>query len=323
MAYINGGNTPNLLSVGTALQADENGQTGVAIFTHKGAIRMCKNTEIEAMVSALVDRATELKFVEGYATMKNGVYTEDFGGTSPTSTPTTETAMAVSSMYASRVSFASEYQVIGMLVSGGVSQTALIDGIKNGTIKGIPESVTEAQVNNVFQEVGKDEDLTSADITTLPLRAPLDYTKLVSDTPGQVLYLDAINPSFSRMNGQHLPTTSIGGFKDVVMGVDGVSGFVDIQGRVSKKDPHVVVSYYIKKWNATFNNQLRLVKTDKEFVTRESKLFAETLPQIRLSQAVPYEHRRGLDNGEGIGRWIQAICQKHDLIQLLSHTLLL
>jgi hypothetical protein len=61
-----------------------------------------------------------------------------------------------------------------------VSQTALIDGIKNGTIKGIPESVTEAQINNFFREVGKDEDLTSADITTLPLRAPLDYTKLVS-----------------------------------------------------------------------------------------------------------------------------------------------
>jgi hypothetical protein len=34
--------------------------------------------------------------------------------------------MAVSSMYASRVPFASEYQVIGMLVSAGVSQTALM-----------------------------------------------------------------------------------------------------------------------------------------------------------------------------------------------------
>jgi hypothetical protein len=75
------------------------------------------------------------------------------------------------------------------------------------------------------------------------------------------------------------------------MGVDGASGFVDIQGRVSKNDPpHVVVSYYINKWNATFNNQLRLVQTGKEFVTWESKLFAETLPNIRLSQAVPYKH---------------------------------
>jgi hypothetical protein len=73
MAYINGGNSPNLPSVGTALQADDNGQTGVAIFTHKGAIRMHKNTEIEGMVSALVDRATELELVEGYATMKNNV----------------------------------------------------------------------------------------------------------------------------------------------------------------------------------------------------------------------------------------------------------
>jgi hypothetical protein len=73
MAYINGGNTPNLLSVGTALQADDNGQTGVTIFTNKGAIRMHKNTEIEEMVSALVDRATELELVEGYATIKNNV----------------------------------------------------------------------------------------------------------------------------------------------------------------------------------------------------------------------------------------------------------
>jgi hypothetical protein len=39
-------------------------------------------------------------------------------------------------------------------------------------VSGIPESVTEAQVNKLFREVGKDEDLTSADITTLPLRAP-------------------------------------------------------------------------------------------------------------------------------------------------------
>jgi hypothetical protein len=71
MAYINGGNTPNLLSVGTALQTDDNGQIGVAIFTHKGAIHMSNNNEIEAMVSALVDRATEMELVEGYATMKN------------------------------------------------------------------------------------------------------------------------------------------------------------------------------------------------------------------------------------------------------------
>jgi hypothetical protein len=57
--------------VGTALQADDNGQIGVAIFTHKGDIHMRNNNEMEAMVSALVDRATELELVEGYATMKN------------------------------------------------------------------------------------------------------------------------------------------------------------------------------------------------------------------------------------------------------------
>ena len=34
-------------------------------------------------------------------------------------------------------------------------------------------------------------------------------------------------------------------------------------------------------------------------------------PVIWMSMAVPYDHRRGLDMGEGIGRWIQNTAQEH------------
>ena len=77
MAYIEGGATPNLLSIGRALQRDDSGQTGVAIFSHEGAVRMRKNAEIERAISRIIDRADELGLLEGTAQLVDRVYTQD------------------------------------------------------------------------------------------------------------------------------------------------------------------------------------------------------------------------------------------------------
>ena len=312
MAYIDGGETPNLMSVGKILQPDESGKSGVAIFTKKGAVRMRTNGAIDRAIQQIMDKAQEQNLIEGYARMKDGVYTEEFGDGETESESTQENACAVNSMYASRVPFATENQVIGMLVSAGVTQKALLEGIQQKSIQGLPEGVTEAQVNKYFREVGKDEDLVRAEIVKLPLRKPLDYNKMVTNTPGEVLYIDNVDPSFSRMTGSNASVASVdGGYRDAVIAVDGATGYVEIEGRRDKKDPHKIVSMFVHRWVSKWRT-LKLIKTDKEFVTKASKLFIDTQGGgMRLGMAVPYDHRRGLDMGEGAGRWIQEVAQGH------------
>jgi hypothetical protein len=312
MVYIEGGGTPNLLSIGQSLQKDEHGRTGFALFTHKGAIKMRKNAEIEAALDAIVNRAEELDLVEGIAKMVDGVYTQQFGNPVECQRKSTDdSAHAVTSLYASRVPFSTESQVIGMLVSAGVSQKALVDGVKNQSIKGLPAGVTEQQINKYFRDTGLDADMLSAKITTLPLRDPIDYNKMVTNTPGEIMYLDNIDPSFSRMKGNAAAVNAIGGYKDAVLVVDGATGYAEVLGRTSKRDPHKVVQLFLRKWIANWNT-LKVIKSDKEFVTKDSQRLCELhLPKVRLSMAVPYDHRRGLDLGEGTNRWIQDQAQGH------------
>ena len=131
MAYIKGGATLNLLSFGQALQCDDSGQTGVAIFSHKGAVKMRKNAEIKRAISRIIDRADELGLLEGTAQLVDGVYTQRVGDISTPAGNSKDNTWAVSSMYVGRVHFDTEYQVIGMLASAGVTKATLLAGAKN------------------------------------------------------------------------------------------------------------------------------------------------------------------------------------------------
>jgi hypothetical protein len=59
------------------------------------------------------------------------------------------------------------------------------------------------------------------------------------------------------------------------------------------------------KWKST-----KKISADKEFITVESKIICEK-EDIKVRQAVPYDHRRGLGASEGLNRWIHDCAQAH------------
>jgi hypothetical protein len=74
MKLIEGGETPNLASVASQLQADADGETGVAIFTSKGAVRIRASSDMHSALAKFVDKAQERGRLEGEAKVRNGVY---------------------------------------------------------------------------------------------------------------------------------------------------------------------------------------------------------------------------------------------------------
>ena len=72
-----------------------------------------------------------------------------------------------------------------------------------------------------------------------------------------------------------------------MLAADGATGYAEIMGRVHKRDPHEFVRHFVRRWYAKWQT-LKLVKSDKEFVTKISKQMCDTCtPIIRLSMAVP------------------------------------
>lgn len=121
--------------------------------------------------------------------------------------------------------------------------------------------------------------------------------------PGEVMVVDALDPSFSRMAGVKGPIRSLGGYRDAVVAVDKASGVMDMVGRKSHKSPEAIISMFITKWMGRWG-RLKVIKADKEFVTEAVSLMCEG-KGIRLRQAVPGEHRRGTGEAEGAIRWVQ------------------
>ena len=69
---------------------------------------------------------------------------------------------------------------------------------------------------------------------------------------------------------------SIGGYNDVVVGVDKISGVVEIIGRKNKKSPERILEKMIRRWIGRWKN-LRILKADQEFVTQESSELCDSL----------------------------------------------
>lgn len=307
MSYIGGG-TPNLMSLGRVLQPDDAGESGIAIFTSHGAVRVRATSGIFAEIMELVARAEEAGRVEGFAVMRNYVYEETLAPP--------ETALAVTtSLFAHRIRLDSLDGVLNFLVASGLGKAALITGVRQGTLKGLPAGITEEKIENFFKYVGKDADQLEAEITTACLRQPKDYEVETTNVPGRILQVDNMDPSFSRLaqpTGQVASTgrvviarnavPSIGGFKDSVLSLDEGSGYCSLFGRATKKDPHVLLRRILRKHLRL--GRVHLVKVDQEFATQECTDIVERFGG-KVRQATPAEHRRTTNMIEGCGRWLQ------------------
>jgi hypothetical protein len=309
MHVIPGGNTPNIKSVGKSLQTDGDGTEYIAIFTAKGATQMSLNWRSKQQIMQILNEASADKSIVGTAIQRNGVYEESFGEDPDYGDLSEEeSAFAVTSMYTHRVPMSSADDIIGMLVSACVKEEHLIKGIQANSIKGLPESVTVDAVKSYFKLHGKDKDIIMAEIANAPLKKPIDHEQEVFDKPGQHLQMDNVDPSFSRMKGENKPIRSVGGYRDAVVAVDNC-GYSVVHGRERKKNPHLVVKRFVDKWKAKWQ-ALKKISADKEFVTVETMSLCEN-EGIRVQQAVPYDHRRGLGAAEGLNRWLQDCAQAH------------
>jgi hypothetical protein len=141
-----------------------------------------------------------------------------------------------------------------------------VKGVREGSIKGLPPGRNEFEVRRFFSSIGKDVEQIKAEIIHAPLRDLIDYQRDEATMLGEVLVIDAFDPSFSRMRGEKGPIKSLGGYRDAVIGVDPYTGVIDVVGRKSPKAPEKIVKVFIDKWVGRWRS-LKMIKVDKEFAT--------------------------------------------------------
>jgi hypothetical protein len=329
MSYIEGGGTPNLLSVGQECQQDASGMQGMVLFSATGAVRFRVTPQLRKEFITLVDKVEALGLVKGQAVLANNVYKEAFGVSGqlePEKVQRTgqDSAFAINhNMFASRVHMDSTDAVLDFMVASGLTKHAIIEGIKTQSLRGIPQVIEEHHVKGYFKRLGKTPEQLEADITKATLRQPVDFEDEKTVIPGAVMQLDNIDPSFSRMaekdkdgdivksaNGtaaHKKVVPSVGGYKDAVIAVDEASGYAHLVGRTSKKDPHKVLAQFMGKWRGRWGT-LSIVKGDKEFLTHESAGLLHAW-DVRFRQAVPGDHRRTTSMVEGSIRWLLELAQ--------------
>ena len=131
--------------------------------------------------------------------------------------------------------------------------------------------------------------------------------------PGQKLYIDNIDPSFSRMDEEVSTITgvrtkqvvvpAIGGAVDCVLAIDEGCGALSLRGRISKNKPHIMLGQFLDEWNARWPGMPKEVHADKEFFSAEAVQLLQK-KNIRTVMAPVGDHR---SNGliEGAVRWVQ------------------
>lgn len=331
MSFIQGGGTPNLLSVGQECQTDSSGLPGMVLFSANGAVRFRVTPAMCEAFAEIIDQAEVEGLVRGKAVLRNNVYKEAFGLNGPVEPEEVypvgdqDSAFAVShNMFGSRIRLDSVDTVLDFMVAAGLSRIALLEGIKNQSLRGLPAIIDEDHVKQYFKNVGKSTEQLEAEIAKLPLTQPVDFEVERAMAPGAVMQIDNVDPSFSRMatpadstdtaknftgvEGVHKKVVpSVGGYKDAVVAIDEASGYAHLVGRVSKKDPHKILALFVGKWKGRWGN-LVFIKCDKEFVTEESVALTNAYG-VRFRQAVPGDHRRTTNMIEGSIRWILEIAQ--------------
>ena len=333
--------TPNLLAVHSAIVRDSErlGGKGIFQFTDKGAVRYVADKQCLEIMAAEVRRAVdEGRFIGRANVTAGGLYAQDFEVKKSSRSGNSSSHFAVStSAYSGRLALNNAQNLIGILLSAGISCQALLDGIETGTIKGIPPELTSDTVRMYYESRGLDIDQLSAQISKAPLKQPIDYEESTSDIPGSVLSIDAIDPSFSRSiitvsspssdtpsntdqpdkvhKAKKVIVKSLGGFVNAVVGSDNATGYIQLVGRQSNKDPHLIIKDFAMDWIIRWRT-LRMIKCDSEFVTEATWKILRTIQfdnniQLRVRQAPPGEHAQALGSIEGTNRWVQDGGQAH------------
>ena len=308
----------NILSIAKAVRLNEKNEPGICLMMPEGAVRLRCNKEMWQRAIDLVNYGAKLGRVEGEAVVEDNVYIQKFPHHTKEKRVASDSSYKVcriQSIYGNRVPLGGAEEVVGLLSSAGVSKQALLDGIAKGSILGLPCEVTKETVEGFFDKVGKDEEQLMADITKASLQTPLDYEKEKAKVPGEVVVMDNLDPSFNRVvktsGGKKEPVVSIQGAKDAVLAVDEASGYLQLWGRKTKKNPHLIVKDVIKQWRRRWKC-LRLVKMDAEFVT-EASMQVRDEEGVVFKQAVPGQHARVVGMVEGCVRWVQDNAQANML----------
>ena len=310
---------PNLLSVSKSTQARGKKPTETFIFTATGAVRICMTKDDYVKLAEITERAESEGRLTGSAELKNGLYEQSFGVITRNDNVSSDAKVnTVTSMYGGRVQLDSVNSLIGLLLSAGISEDALKRGVERGTLRGIPGALSIPAITKYMSTQGRDQSQLESSIATARLNKPIDYEKETSEVAGEIMEIDANDPSFSRGNllkGKEI-IRSIGGYRDVVIATDVATGYSDLEGRLTKKDPEKIISIFLKRWIMRWQ-ALKIVKVDGEFVTEASRNVVENTAyehmstKIIIRQAVPGDHQRGLGQVEGKGRWLQEVAQGH------------
>jgi len=318
---------PHLLSVGTAcLEESIDNLPTVFIFGATGATRLRMNETELLLLSEIVDSAASEGRITGEAELSNGVFIQH-KGSNPKSAcvkETEEQTFAVTQLYGGRVQMDSVDTLIGLMLQSGFDEGALRNGVEYGTLQGLPLTLTEDAITMYMRKHGRDESQLLANITNSILTTPIDYEKEVTEISGEIVLIDNVDMSMSRMkvetvdkNGNTVERKTvipaIGQYKDVVLVLDQASLFALPIPRVSKKNPHLVVTQAVKKWITRWRN-LKSIFCDDEFVTVESQKAIDELSyennlQIQPRQAVPGDHRFAIGLVEGCNGVIQKVAQ--------------
>ena len=321
---------PNLLSIGQACSEGDDALPTIFVLCKSGGTRLRLNKDELTVLSDIIDSAKEDNRLVGESDLINGVFVQSFGegGKSISDASATaekcEQSFAVTQLYGGRVQMNSVDTVIGLMLRCGFSEDALIHGAEHGTLKGFPACITGRAIENFMRKHGRDEAQLLANITNAKLVQPIDYVKDVTDVPGEIVVIDNIDHSMSRMlvatenkSGKIIEkktvVAAIGQYKDVVLAVDQASLFAHMVPRISRKDPHSVVEEVLKRWLVRWRT-LKLVIADDEFVTVESQktildLSYDNSLEIKVKQAVPGDHRFAVGLAEGVNRVVQQIGQ--------------
>jgi len=318
MILIKGGHqkTDNLMAVLPEIK--RRGPQHMFLFTGEGAIRWDATDAEREWLAHMMECAESEGRLVGQADVYDGAYKQDFGSGLSSKTKQINT-YAATQMYAGRVNLGTTENLVGMLLSAGLSPAALKSGIEAGTIEGLPPQVCPEVVDRYVVNHGLDKDYLEATALKLPLKKPYDYVPEESNVAGEIMQIDAIDPSFSRTEStkekKSTKVKSIGGYSDAVMAVDEATGFSAIEGRVRKKKPHIILEKFILAWLARWRT-LKIIKCDKEFITEESIQMVQKVNVthkvfIQLRQAVPNDHSRGIGKVECGNRWKQDMASMH------------
>jgi hypothetical protein len=169
---------PNLLSVSKATKQDKS----VFVFTEKGAVRMRLPREDMQLLADITERAVQSNNLVGRANVKNGLYVQDFGCAEEIKWSQPEEKSELNfhvdvnavSTYNGRFIVDNMDNLIGTLLSSGLTAGTLKHAIEFQTMKGLPMGITEEAIDRYMDKFGPDQSYLEASISKARKLLPLD-----------------------------------------------------------------------------------------------------------------------------------------------------